>query len=199
MDNIQDKILTYSYISLDIEKYIQRFEMTRLAYIKSVKESFPLSTNSSISSYRDVVCKINKIISNSFTTYPLTGYEETFSLLLPLFQNLKEYKFLDKSDMQTLFAFQKKIDIFHRIFEYYDDKMRKHGASYKNIRNYSLFSIILMMYHYYYTDYSVLNTAFKINDLIIKSDWVSSDVENKLVIYTILLEQIIIKKEKNID
>ena len=100
---------------------------------------------------------------------------------------------IGKKDWTVLFFLQKKFEVSRKIYQKYDSSMNKKSNSYDDIEIYSLLAIIFSLCFIKTKKWNLLNSVFKLNDLILKSGWRISRSQKQLVYISLILEKGILK------
>jgi hypothetical protein len=78
---------------------------------------------------------------------------------------------VDEAQDTLLDLFQKRFEVFHRVFDQYDENMRKVGSNYTCPHVYALLSTVLGLRYIRQKNLNDLNTSLKLNDVLMKSGW----------------------------
>ena len=137
----------YSFAKINISSYLDNFMKNRERYN---------STSLSVIEARDLLlesdlghptCKTEILLKTIITDYKLS---KKFSL----------------KTVQTINQLQKKIEIFKRLRNAYDDNFRQNGNVLTNPYSYALLSTILLLRFNKHENFNDLNTALKLNDAL---------------------------------
>ncbi|MCX6122130.1 MAG: hypothetical protein NTX44_11010 [Ignavibacteriales bacterium] len=183
----------YSFAPIDIAHYISGFLEIRR---KKVRECHNIDLREQLLIFNNLEV-ITRAISNEY----FTGVSEIFDTkegyaTFPLLK--KCYVYLTKKEHQTLAVnnildkYQKKFEVFGRIFNVYNKEFKKNSDFFKDLKVYALLSINLSIRFMQNNNYNDLNTVVKLNDLILFSEWEIKPEYNNLIFYSILCEQNII-------
>jgi hypothetical protein len=94
--------------------------------------------------------------------------------------------------IQTL---QKRFEVNHRLFTRYDGSLHRCGEDDADLRVYALAALVLMLLFLERRNFNHLNTAIKLNDLLLKSGWLLTPQERPFVRAAVELELRIVLRE----
>ena len=96
---------------------------------------------------------------------------------------------------EILEVLQKRFEVNHRLFTRYDGAIRKSGDDYTDMQVYALSAIVFIKLFLLKHNFTYLNTAIKLNTLILKSGWPIERKDQPLVYAAVVLEQKIVTGE----
>lgn len=96
---------------------------------------------------------------------------------------------------EILDVLQKRFEVNHRLFTSYDGSIRKSGDDYTDMRIYVLSAIVFIRLFLCKHNFTYLNTAIKLNTLVLKSGWPIERKDLPLIHAAVSLEQKIITGE----
>ena len=192
MKKEKHNLLNYSFAEIDIRNYLNNFQSIRKI---KISELLNVNIEEQIKSCDNQEIIYNKIIelfrsdvplqftlTNGFETFPFLKY-----YLLTDSESVAEFDVYEK----IVDVLQKKFEVFHRIFQSYNQDFRKNSENCNNVNIYSLISIILQRRFSKYRNFNDFNTALKLNDFILFSDLEKTKEHKPLIHYALLLEGII--------
>jgi len=166
------KLLRHSFTPLNLGHYIGEFSVSRERDIEASGlvlnvEVIPSTANTSCN-FGEWVC--NQLVLERPCELSV-GETSTEVLLKACVSHFATSMYLPEELQRVIDGLQKKFEVFHRIFTEYDSNLRKRSDKYRDPACYALLSIILQLRYYESGNFNDINTAVKINDLLLKSPW----------------------------
>lgn len=188
------RLLNYSFAGLDITDYIDNFILERKEGLKALLSQndvsavlFELDSPEEIAGticdqyFKDSIK--SPAINSGFVTYPLLGW---------VLQEFSGGRDIGEQHQEVLNRLRQRFEVAHRLFEEYDANTMKKGDSFRTLPNYALLSMVLNLRYLRSGNLNDLNTAVKLNDLLLKSGWPFDLAYSGLIAGAILLEDKII-------
>ena len=166
------KLLRHSFSELNLAHYIGDFSVSRKRDIEESKLVFhvdapPLTKN--------IACNLGEWVCDQLHLKRpcdfLADETRTERLLKVSIAHIAISNDLPEELQRVIDGFQKKFEVFHRIFTEYDSNLRKRSDEYRDPVCYALLSIVLQLRFHESGNFNDINTAVKINDLLLKSPW----------------------------
>ncbi|HIA12227.1 MAG TPA: hypothetical protein EYN69_09170 [Flavobacteriales bacterium] len=184
------KILKYQFASIDIEGFIGGFEADRREACLSQFE-FDLDVASSVEPEYEAEQYCLSLVSAELS---IEGGFRTKEFFAHCFNNLVNGDALQIDSNTTVDKLQKKFEIFHRIYSRYNEDVRKISDGYQDAEMYALMAIVLLLRYRHSNNFNDLNTAIKINDILLFADWDLSSNGKSLIRSSVRLEHTILKE-----
>ena len=183
------QILKYDFAPIDIVNFLNDFKKTRQKLCLS-KLNIDLIGDHRIDLKNKISLLIKEICENeTIERIDIKKGFEVVSFLKHCLLVQTQKKMLGDEQEKIVNRLQKKFEVFHRLYNFYDHDLRKTSDHYQDIEVYALMSVVLNFRYIYYGNYNDINTALKINDLILFSDWKINDRTKSVVALSLLLEQ----------
>ncbi|OGG12545.1 hypothetical protein A3D77_04350 [Candidatus Gottesmanbacteria bacterium RIFCSPHIGHO2_02_FULL_39_11] len=188
-------ILNYSYIKIDLSLCSGQFfqERKTLADKLQIDSDSPENFNNfKVDQIADYLPEglFKRKVKEKSKRYPDIDIR---NVLIKILQNMMQKNNIGKKDWTVLFFLQKKFEVSRKIYQKYDSSMNKKSNSYDDIEIYSLLAIIFSLCFIKTKKWNLLNSVFKLNDLILKSGWRISRSQKQLVYISLILEKGILK------
>jgi hypothetical protein len=188
-------LLDYSYRAGLGEETINNFQVERASAARQFplpQRSFPDKAHGNAAAWAGLLCQF-------CPEFPQEGQESScFATTAFLSAVLKSYaKGIgpDAGQRHVLLTLQKRFEVNRRIFDQYDQDVRRIGEDFCNIDQYCLLASALQVSYLDSGSFSLLNTAIKLMDLVTLSGW-SSD-RPYLVSLPLHLEKAILDELQN--
>ena len=166
------KLLRYSFSELNLAHYISNFSVSRERDIKESKLVFHVDGPPST---KNIACNLGEWVCDQLHLKRpcdlLAGETRTKWLLKVSIAHIAISNDLPEELQRVIDGLQKKFEVFHRIFTEYDSNLHKRSDEYRDPACYALLSIILQLRFHGSGNFNDINTAVKINDLLLKSPW----------------------------
>lgn len=196
MDHIH-RLLNCAYANYDASDYVGSFMAQRAADLAAVTSDaaiFDCNADAlDADSIFSFICTHNPAFSSppgplqqGFATFHVMGY----ALL-----KLTADRALESPLDEIVSILQKRFEVNHRLFTRYDGTIRKSGDDYTNMRVYALCAIVFIKLFLLKHNFSYLNTAIKLNDMVLKCGWPIECQDLPFVRAAVVLEQKIILGE----
>jgi len=184
--------INYSRPKIDIENYIDQFFINRNIYYKnSTNKDLPSSIN-----INQILIKIENHILTCNKYRPNENTFITFDYLSHIYLYSIKHKKFNSNQLNILYSFQKKFELFKRLYSEYDRKtIKKRGTLPASFNVYSLLSIIFNHKHLLNMNYNAFNTAIKLIDLCLNNYLKTTFFDKKLLEYALILEHFNIKQD----
>ena len=181
----------YSFYPIDIENFINIFQKNRIEMYSSFSEKNFFKKRS----YKVICGEIFKKFD----------YYNDFKIKSKTFKTLDFIQFsihsiilttnLDKFSINIVYNFQKKFEIFNKLYSSYDkDSLTKVSKNEVSIHTYIFFSILLLMVYKNQKNYGLISTSFKITDFVLIGNNKNLDKYKDLICLLIELEFITISQ-----
>lgn len=189
------KGLDYSFHSCDPERYRQAHRDRREGFIKTLSgERTVLTSQLSTRSYQATA----RFILDS--CFPLSMAEirvdaefSTMSFLGSILGRIAKGEELRGEQWAAFHLLQKRFEVNRRIFDCYSPSINKVGDRFSDLTLYGMLSNVLIMLFLRTRRFTYLNSALKINDLIVTSGWQISDtvpVHQCLALEKMIMEEL---------
>jgi len=191
------RLLNCAYAEYDVSDYVSSFMAQRgtdLAEIISDTNIFGCNADGvDTDSIFSLICTHNE----AFSSPPGQLYEgfATIHVMGHVLFRLTADNALESPFDEIVAILQKRFEVNHRLFTNYDGTIRKSGDDYTDLRVYALCAIVFMKLFTLSHNFSYLNTAIKLNDLVLKSGWPIECRDLPFVGAAVILEQKIIRGE----
>ncbi|MBI4317878.1 MAG: hypothetical protein HY675_05260 [Chloroflexi bacterium] len=185
----------YSYAALDIAGYLKRFAGSR---VTTVNRILPRTTFQEMRmqhpTWQHVVNAVAALPLASRVTGSGGTSLETFVLLLDMFETLQQGRGLAEHQATLLAQLRHKIEVFGRLFEFYDATLHRRGSDLATAGTYAMLSIVSNMTYLSEGDPRAFNAATKANDIILHSGWQYEPIDTELVCFSVLLEDNVVQR-----
>lgn len=182
------RLLNYSYAELDIAGYIDNFMLEREAWLEALFQGEVPEGLLAVARPEAIAVVIRDLyfkdsvqipdIGSGFVTYHLLGW---------MLQEFSAGSDIGRQYHEVLNKLQQRFEVAHRLFDEYDGNVRKKGDSFRNLPNYALLSMVLNLRYLKKGNSNDLNTAVKLNDLLLKSGWPFAPADTGLLAGAVLL------------
>lgn len=187
------QILNYSYCPLDIEHYVDDFLLQREEKIKEIKE---LSSNGGepdlLKAPTAPVDTARELVNGAWMDpHPEPGGDkdlDTYGFLCGVLRGISQGKPVGEAETGVLNKLQKKFEVYYRLFDRYDRRLRRKGTSFKKMHIYAMFSIVLTLRYLLSGNLNDLNSAVKLNDVLLFSGWPVQELYSALIAWSLYLE-----------
>lgn len=193
MDRIH-RLLNCAYAEFNDPDYIRTFITQRdtdLAAVMSDTVEIGFIADE-LDTTIDSLCTRNEIFSSP--EHLLQGFT-TCHFLGHVLYRLAHESMLESPFCEILTTLQKRFEVNHRLFTRYDGSIRKSGDDYTDMRVYALCAIVFIKVFLLNHNFNYLNTAIKLNDLLLKSGWPIDRKDMPFVHAAVVLEQKTIMSE----
>lgn len=185
------RILNYSYWRLDIEGYLPNFFRQREA---KIAELLSCSGKTGMEGAGDSTREIAGILAHDYRgdragDWEIDGGIDTYGFLCRVMMDYAGGRPLGQRENGILTKLQKKFELYHRLFDGYDRRLRKKGTSFKKMHIYAMFSIILTLRYLESGNLNDWSSAVKLNDLLVFSGWPLEECYYGLVASSLQLER----------
>jgi len=193
MDRIH-ALLNCAYADYSIPGYVRSFRMQRVTALSRIlSEPIEFEANGSETDV-EAFLKSTRSLCDRIAP-PAERFDqgfETCDLLAFALTRMANCSPLEFPCLQILQVIQRRFEVNHRLFTRYDGSVRRVSHDYVDMRVYCLASMVFIGLFLHHRHYTYLNTAVKLNDLILKSDWPLAPADLPLVRAAVFLEQKII-------
>lgn len=172
------KRLDYSFHSAEPDQFICEFRERRERFVKAL----PAEQRSLKFGYGMHDCRAiaQYVLENSFfhqlSICDIQAGFTTISFLKFMLQCIASGEHLNDEHLVTFHVLQKRFEVNRRIFDRYSPSINKTGERFTDLTIYGVFSLVLMLMFLSTRRFTYLNTALKINDLIVISGWEISEI-----------------------
>ena len=181
------RLINYSYSPMDLAGYLGSFRAGRKAELVS-RCGFP-DLPVFPDSLRECAALICQRLFPQRLLDPMSPGFTTSILLIDSLHDIAEQGDVRDELKGVIDVLQRKFELFHRLFDRYDERMRKIGSAYQEAGSYALLSLVLNLRFRACRNYNYLNTSIKLNDLLLKSAWLLRDEEKPVLAFSVGLEQ----------
>jgi hypothetical protein len=188
------RLLDYSYYSGEPGQFRHEFGERRKAFIDALPDRHNSFTSQLFTNQTNYSTLAQMLLASCFAS-PLTASDcdadfATRSFLGLIVQRIAAGEELSDKQLTAFHLLQKRFEVNKRIYDYYSPSVTRKGECFRDLALYALFSLVLMILFIKCRYFSYLNTALKINDLIVMSGWENS--ESRPVYHCLVLEKTIL-------
>ena len=159
----------YNYSPLDIDNYLSSYSNNRIEAIELIKKAEYAHYNDINERFAD----IQKLIDVMAKDIIIDGSTiDAFLFLTKTYKSLYEKGKIETDQKRKIYIFQKRFEVFKKLFSNYKkNKFVKATNNPASIKIYILLSIILNIIHINNNDYNALNSASKLIDFCLFSNY----------------------------
>ena len=155
------KNINYSYAKIDLIDYLPIYINNRIQAIESIKND----KYNKYDNFNQICVKLKNIIGSSKSKKNDNSNLDIYDFLEMECDAMLSSENYDYNSLDKIFIFQKKFEVFKRLFSEYDNnKFIKTTNIPASLETYILLSIILSIIHYKTISYNSFSTASKLID-----------------------------------
>ena len=179
----------YAFAPIDLVHYVDGFRESRKVQLKTAMNAEMTAVVREFAT----PALIEAAIASAYgagqpTTGAPSGSVRSYPLLQWCFACLTDARASALQPDEIIDKFQKKFEVFRRLFSSYSAEFRKNSDTWTDAEVYGMLAVVLASRFHRTGNYNDLNTVLKLNDALLQSGWDVAPAYRQLVILSVAFE-----------